>query len=157
MLLRWPVDDLRFRVMRPRSSHNKRPNACFDKQAQNVCLFLQIQAHKNETGTEAASNVENLILLCSLYFVQRIQAQIVPVSFKVQYFWDFRGVVVNLPLRPQNFFLTIANNCHNKRKQNPCVGGKKIVYIFSLKNSVINHNAQSPKERIRTKICPWCQ
>ena len=41
--------------------HNKRPNVCFDKQAQNVCLFLQIQAHKNETGTEAASNVENLI------------------------------------------------------------------------------------------------
>jgi hypothetical protein len=39
-------------------------------------------------------------------------------------------------------------------KQNPCMGGKKIVNIFSLKNSVTNHNAQSPKEEIKKKNMP---
>ena len=85
--------------------HNKRPDACFDKQAQNVCLFLRIQAHKIETGTEAASNVENLILLCSLYFVQRIQAQIVPVSFKVQSFAVVPNALTSPFYQPANVFL----------------------------------------------------
>ena len=48
------------------------------------------------------------------------------------------------------------DNCQQKVKQYPCVGGKKNVYIFSLKNGVINHNAQSLKERIKKKICPLC-
>jgi hypothetical protein len=34
------------------------------------------------------------------------------------------------------------------------MGGKKIVNIFSLKNSVTNHNAQSPKEEIKKKNLP---
>jgi hypothetical protein len=44
--------------------------------AQNVCLYLRI-------------------LLCSLYFAQRIQAQIVPVSLTVIILVS--GVVVNFP------------------------------------------------------------